>query len=169
MSKVVNTILKEEEQLLENCEEYEQMEDKTLIQKLIAENSLLRKTIEDANKEVSKVPKLIMGSGNSKMYEKLKSIARNTIDLEYDHVSEDYGVKIENKEECTKLNDRCNQIYKILKGNISEDMLDLVEEFEEKKSYLMCLQNREYYKQGVISGLTRLKFLGEYGHGIQII
>jgi hypothetical protein len=104
-----------------------------------------------------------------KMNESLKNIIRNTIELEFTHVQEDKFQEVEDTEEYKEISKRSGEIYRILCDKLPKELKDLFMEYEGKETALMCLKEQYYYKQGVISGLTNLKFLEEYGLTIQTL
>jgi hypothetical protein len=105
----------------------------------------------------------------NKMYYSFKNVVRNTIDLEFHHVQEGEFKHFDKVEEYKKTAERCSEIYHILCDNLPEELHHLVEEFDCKKTDLMCDGIQYYFKKGVISGLTNLKYLEEFGEAIIIL
>lgn len=138
-------------------------------EELAAEDIYLKSTMNDIHKELDKVKVLRSNNGTSNMYNSFKNVARNTIELEFRHIQEDRFQEVEGTEEYKEIEARCSEIYDTLCSKLPEELHALVEEFQEKELQLMCLQIRHHYKQGVISGLTNLKYLEEFGESIQVL
>lgn len=102
----------------------------------------------------------------NKTYDSLKNITRNTIKLEFRHIQEYRFEEIEGLEEYKYVEKEKNEIFERLKKSLSKEEIFLVEEFESKRIQMSCLEQDYYFKQGVISGFTNLKFLEEFGEGI---
>ncbi|WP_333861933.1 hypothetical protein [Clostridium sp.] len=92
-------------------------------------------------------------------YEIFKVIVNGTIENEYNHLMEDveYIDDMEGREELVS---RCNEIQHILYDHLLEEFHTLLDELDDKTGYLACLDNRYYFKRGVMAGLNNLKFLG---------
>jgi hypothetical protein len=82
----------------------------------------------------------------NKMYESLKNITRNTIELEFNHIQEDKYQEVECTEEYKEIATRSSEIYKILCDKLPEELKNLFMEYEAKETALMCLQISYYYK-----------------------
>lgn len=91
----------------------------------------------------------------------VRNIANKAVDLSFERAQEHSIETIEAKEEYKNIVSRCEEIYQILKDNLPEELKHLVDEFDSKKMEQTCIEIRHYFKQGVISGCTDLKCLGE--------
>lgn len=101
----------------------------------------------------------------------LKSVVKNTVELAYYHVvkanTEEFCA--EDAKEYEKYSNRCEEIYQILINNLPEKFKKLIDEFDDIKMAQTCINERFYFKQGVITGLTDLKYLEEVGQSIVMI
>lgn len=96
-----------------------------------------------------------------KMYETIKSLARDTVELELDHIMQDEAyLKGLKTEEYKEVEQKINEFQKNIPYN---------DELEGLKNELTELEIRYYFKCGVIAGLTSLKFLEEVGESIVTI
>jgi hypothetical protein len=82
----------------------------------------------------------------NKMYESLKNITRNTIELEFRNIQEDRFQEVEGTEEYKEISKRSDEIYKILYDKLPKELRHLFVEYEGKETALMCLQISYYYK-----------------------
>lgn len=137
-----------------------------MIQQLKMENSNLKNALDNIADKSKKTIKILRSNGNSEMYNQFKNVVKNTVELECKHIQEDRWQELEESEEYKELETRCSEIYEILRDKLSKELYELLVEFDEKKTLLMCLTEEYYFKQGVVSGLTNLKFLEVYGNGI---
>lgn len=102
-------------------------------------------------------------------FKTLKDIVDNTINLEFYHVETDSYDEVKRMDDYEGTLDRCIEIYKILCDNLPEDLQPLVDEYESKQLDLLSSHTKFFFKQGVISGLTNLKYLEEIGNAIVIL
>lgn len=118
--------------------------------------------MQTREKILNNLEKTINQKSNQKKsaYQMFKSVINGVIQNEYNHLvenQEDIG-DMESKEE---LASRCSEIQNILYNHLPEEFHELLDELDDKTGYMACLENRYYFKQGVMAGLTNLSFLNE--------
>lgn len=118
--------------------------------------------METREKILNNLEKTINQKSNQKKsaYQIFKSVINGVIQNEYNHLVENQEdiSYMESKEE---LASRCSEIQNILYNHIPEEFRELLDELDDKTGYMACLENRYYFKQGVMAGLTNLSFLNE--------
>lgn len=118
--------------------------------------------IETREKILNNLEKTINQKSNQKKsaYQIFKSFINGVIQNEYNHLAENQEdiSYMESKEEFAS---RCSEIQNILYNHLPEEFHTLLDELDDKTGYIACLENRYYFKQGVMAGLTNLSFLNE--------
>lgn len=99
----------------------------------------------------------------SKNFDILKNVIKKTVELKYYGVMEENQTEVlkENKKEYEELEEKSIELYHTLMDNLPEELKDLVDEFDTLKNNMSILNQKFYFNQGVVAGLTDLKFLEE--------
>lgn len=99
----------------------------------------------------------------------LKNIVNKTIENEFFHVQEEGLKYMDDIKEYDQIEEKYDCLYHELKQNLPKEMHDILDEFNDKRTELLCLEIKHYFKQGVKAGLTNLKYLEEAGEGIYFL
>jgi hypothetical protein len=103
----------------------------------------------------------------------LKNIINKTIEREFgivmekcpEHLKKDPELIEYDAESSQKLNKAMHELYELL----PKEKHYLVDDFESAATALMSIEARVAFKEGLILGLTELKYLGEVGQEIAFI
>ena len=99
------------------------------------------------------------------MYEDMKKLLEGIVESEFNHIQEfkekDFSNNNLEQMELTKISD---ELFKKLKKDMSKGDQDLLDDFYSAMNdeWINCC--RYYFKEGLMSGLTNLKFLSDIEH-----
>ncbi|HCW04040.1 MAG TPA: hypothetical protein DGK91_05595 [Clostridium sp.] len=103
----------------------------------------------------------------------LKNIINKTIDMEYDHISEEFNKVLEKNKELAKEYQESSNKHNVILNQLQEvlpvEYHQLLDELNNITVLIGAIEARIMFKEGVVSGLTELNYLSEVGVGIAFI
>lgn len=100
------------------------------------------------------------------MDKKEKNLINGAIEIAYQYAIENNYSEIEKTEKYKELQDKLDKIESKLYEALPKEQHDLLNELEDLRSSLYCLDARGAFREGIVAGFTQLEFLKEYGGGI---